>query len=171
MKYLTLCLLLLSTTAFGFGPKSGRVQECKRPNVLVDLASLPPASREYEKCKLARTPKCCVDPMMMQPECRKPKTLINLNTTRLTKAAYALCKENLIPGTHNCCIDLSAVIEAPLCPRGTVLTELSSLKPTDPRYKECMNSLIPGTKNCCLRTLTKLQEGTIQDIRQIKLRQ
>jgi hypothetical protein len=173
MKYLSLSLLLLSTMAFGARFKSGIVQECAKPKILVSLNSLSPSSREYELCKQTGQKKCCVNNPNSNPlECRPPKTLVDLTTTKLTKAGYVLCKQNLIPNTEKCCIDLRSVADVS-CPRGTVVTALATLKPRSEQFKKCLNSLIAGTKSCCMPLIKAMpiSENPILDSKQLDLKQ
>lgn len=173
MKYLGLCLLLLSTMAFGARFKAEIVQACAKPKILVSLNSLSPSSKEYENCKQTGQKKCCVNNPNSNPlECRPPKTLVDLTTTKLTKAAYALCKQNIIPDTEKCCIDLRSVTEVS-CPRGTVLTALASLKPRSEQFKMCLKSLIAGTKNCCMPSnkAMPISEDPILESKQLDLKQ
>lgn len=160
MKYLGLCLLLLSSMSFAARFKAGIKQDCPQPKQLVNINAIPSTSPEFERCqhvfKQTGNAMCCVESPRGNPTettCKPPTVTTELSSLSSSPEVYALCKRTLLPKTEKCCLDPKYLeVEIKECPKPTVPTALSSLDPRSQAelYKICMNTLIPGTKNCCL---------------------
>ena len=158
MKYLGLCLLLLSTMSFAARFKTGIKQDCPQPKQLVNINAIPSTSPELARCqhifKQTGNAMCCVESPRGNPTeitCKPPLVPTEISSLSSSSEAYALCKRTLLPKTKKCCLD-PKFLEVKECPKPTVPTALSSIDPRTQAdlYKACMNKLIPGTKNCCL---------------------